>query len=336
MKNSLLFLSFLFLTATAFAQNTLIVDNTGSAPTGDHVYTNLQTAIDAAQEGDIIHVMPSPISYGNIDIVDKNNLSMIGVGINPQLLGTVSVEMSFLGQITLNNTSKIKLAGLSAGILRMLGNPSTELIVHNTRITGFSIDALTNSVFQNSFINTSVNSVVGPSSSGIQFVNCIITGVFSSIHNSNFTNNIIYHQNNVFSNNILNSVFRNNIIIGYEQFTTDPANSGNSVYEYNFSELSLPISGTNAGNNNISTLTGELFTDGNIEFGVIWNRIWSPELGDNNLINAGNDGTNIGPTGGAVPYTLDATPLPYIQELIAPLTIKKGTNTEVTIKAKGN
>ncbi len=338
MKRSILLFGFFFLTISAFGQNTLIVDNTGSAPTGDHIYTNLQDAIDAAQAGDVIQVMPSPTQNGNINLNSKNNLTISGIGINPQLLGTPTAERSQVGNIVIIGSSNIVLTGFTGAILQVANASasSTELILDKMHITGFTIESLSNSVFRNSFINTSANSKIESPASGIQFVNCIVTGVFPSIHNTNFTNNIIYSYNSVVSNNILNSVFRNNIIISNNQFTTNPSNSDNSVYEFNYSENPLPTSGTNAGTGNIGTLTGTLFVDSNIDFNTPWNRIWRPELGSNNLIDAGKDGTNIGPTGGSSPYKLDSSPLPFIKDLIAPITIKKGTDTEVTIKAKGN
>ncbi|MGB0348197.1 MAG: hypothetical protein ACPGGA_11970, partial [Balneolaceae bacterium] len=47
------------------AQNVKVVDNTGTGPSGESIYTSLQLAIDDANPGDIIQIFPSPHSYGS-------------------------------------------------------------------------------------------------------------------------------------------------------------------------------------------------------------------------------------------------------------------------------
>ena len=64
-----------------FSQNILVADNNPGAPSGSHVYSTLQAAIDASTAGDIIHVIPSATSYGTVEVTTANDsISIYGVG----------------------------------------------------------------------------------------------------------------------------------------------------------------------------------------------------------------------------------------------------------------
>ena len=65
----------LMLTTTAWAQNIITVDN--NVPSGA-MYLDLQQAIDAANNGDIIYVSGSETRYGDITI--DTRLTLIGTG----------------------------------------------------------------------------------------------------------------------------------------------------------------------------------------------------------------------------------------------------------------
>ena len=100
MKLTSLLIGFCFLTFGSLAQNTLIVDNNFNAPTGTHVYSTLQAASDAAQDGDTIQVQPSPNAYG--DVIIRKQITLIGIGFNVQK--DISYE-SVIGNITLSNNA---------------------------------------------------------------------------------------------------------------------------------------------------------------------------------------------------------------------------------------
>lgn len=76
--NQLLLLLFLFTTSALFSQTIYVVDQNPNAPSGDHVYADLQNCIDNATDGDIIHIIPAIDNYGSITI-DKE-LHIIGSG----------------------------------------------------------------------------------------------------------------------------------------------------------------------------------------------------------------------------------------------------------------
>ncbi len=76
--NQLLLLLFLFSTSILFSQTTYVVDQNENAPTGDHVYSDLQTCIDIAADGDIIHIIPANSNYGSV-LINKE-LHIVGSG----------------------------------------------------------------------------------------------------------------------------------------------------------------------------------------------------------------------------------------------------------------
>ena len=54
------------------------------------------------------------------------------------------------------------------------------------------------------------------------------------------------------------------------------------------------------------------------------------------LLNAGTDGTNIGPTGGTTPWDNTGEVLPIIKTIIANDVVKQGDNLQVEVQAEGN
>ena len=72
-KKTLVFCSLLFSVAFISAQTTWIVNNN---PDVSAHFTDLQSAIDAAADGDILYVQHSPTSYGNVTLY--RNLTIIG------------------------------------------------------------------------------------------------------------------------------------------------------------------------------------------------------------------------------------------------------------------
>jgi len=347
MKNSLLFLSFLFLTATAFAQNTLIVDNTGSAPTGDHVYTNLQTAIDAAQEGDIIHVMPSPTSYGDITIEkDNSGISIFGNG----YLATNIINRSMIGSTTIKGDN-IRLSGITFfsstnSLVISSDDPldkANNIIIDNTEVEGYrlKVEYASNVLFKGCFItasgqgSSSTRSEITNNSEGVVFSNSIVLSTFDDLYNTEFYYTIIQGGLGFLSAGILSENAFTNSIILLSSLTSNEDNITNNDFENNYSSTSLQI-GTN-GNIGADNIINEGVIDVFESDGTNWLNEFNPNLPEgSSLIGAASDGSDLGVFGGSSPYSQTGISLPYIQELIAPLTIKKGSDTEVTIKAKGN
>lgn len=92
----------LFLVVVCFsltsAQTTWVADNNFNAPTGLNVFPTIQEAVDAASDGDVVQVQPSPTTYGNVSV--NKQLTLMGIGFN------VDKELPLLsnmGSITLTN-----------------------------------------------------------------------------------------------------------------------------------------------------------------------------------------------------------------------------------------
>ncbi len=65
----------------SFSQNYFTANNNDNAPEGDHVYADLQSCIDAAEDGDIIHIIPSETGYGDITL--NKGVHLVGAGMVP-------------------------------------------------------------------------------------------------------------------------------------------------------------------------------------------------------------------------------------------------------------
>lgn len=68
----------LFVSVNVFSQTILIADKNPNAPTGDHVYSDLQECINNASDGDMIHIIPAVEDYGDVTI--NKELHLVGSG----------------------------------------------------------------------------------------------------------------------------------------------------------------------------------------------------------------------------------------------------------------
>ncbi len=80
------------------AQTVWVADNNFNAPTGANVFNTIQAAVNAASDGDIVQVQPSPTTYGNASI-DKQ-LTLMGIGFN---VDKDVAHLSNMGAIYLRN-----------------------------------------------------------------------------------------------------------------------------------------------------------------------------------------------------------------------------------------
>lgn len=135
----LLFLSALLLTFSVRAQNVITVDNTVGA---DADFNDLQSAINTAQNGDVIYVHASEVNYGNI-IIDKS-LSLIGFSHSDLDKKTIIDEVDLL-----DNASNVRVTGFHVTGPFTLNNDDTlvtNLVIENNyfdNIIYFGGDALT-------------------------------------------------------------------------------------------------------------------------------------------------------------------------------------------------
>lgn len=97
MKN-LLILLLMLAGQSVLAQEVWVANNNFNAPTGTHIFSTIQAAVDAAAAGDVVQVQPSPNTYGNASI-DKQ-LTLMGIGFNVDK--DIPLQ-SMMGSITLTN-----------------------------------------------------------------------------------------------------------------------------------------------------------------------------------------------------------------------------------------
>lgn len=362
-------LSFLLLLTvcfTASGQNILLVDNSAGAPTGAHVFNDLQSAIDATVAGDVIHVRPSASTYGDVNISTTNDsISIFGIGFNPDKDNPLR---SVVGQISLDG-SNVRISGLVFTIQLDIatGNAGTpaysNILVDNCqmpRITmGDGSDEVANVIIRNCIITGGTSNIPyissASTSSQIIVTNNIITGYngtsTSSIEGSVACDNGCIYRNNIFFNDggvskfafedFTNSTASNNIFFG-----VSPQSSGgsitNSSFKNNMATAStddnfVPAANGNSLTANLASIAqGSVFTDTNIVPDLNWDLSWVPDLQTSPLQLGGTDGTDVGPTGSSIPFSVTGTPLPYIRVLDATELIKQGETLNISIDAIGN
>lgn len=365
MKTLLSLLFTVFVISSLSAQNVWIADNRPTAPTGTHIFADVASAIAAASSGDIIHITPSQFSYGNWTI-DKDDLTIFGIGYNPDKEQPAVVSN---GSITIaEGVFGIRLSGLNASQIN-LGTSSSGSI-GNIFIENGEIDFITGNIF-NQVTNLSNiiirNCVIGrdytgndhvidlegsyANSTAVVIANNVImgsstvsTGGYGSVSATDaiIKNNLFLgNDTNDFAFNLITtSTISNNIFFGRtpnsDAVTGNLTNStfNNNITFGNTNDL-VPI-GSNG-----NTGAGNLESTDPLLSGVTLQDDWdfsfdpSPDAGSPALL-GGNDGGDIGLTGGTIPYSVTGTPLPIIKVLRVPEIIKEGNNLDATIEAEGN
>jgi len=345
------------------AQTTHIANNRPGAPTGTNVFTGstaLQDAIDAAVSGDVIQIVPSSINYGNVNITDKA-LTLIGIGLDPD---TQIGQRSLVDDITFDEVgaSGSRISGLNFDRLILAntvgGYTLSNILLENSQLDvvigpGRTENALGNITIRNCVLNSSNSTSDAQAfelytTSGVIIENNIIQGqcrTAGTIQGDGLTirNNLFYDglANGIAFHHIDNSTVQNNIFLN-----TNPAVGSNSTGNTFLNNISFNTTADaftiglyeNTGSGNIES-TDPMLTDVPLVPGGEPNWNFSNDLTPatgSPVLNAGTDGTDIGPTGGANPIDLEGTFLPIIQALTLPSIVSQGTDLEINIKAKGN
>lgn len=367
MKHFLLTMLLVAAVQISFSQNILIADNNAGAPSGAHVYSDLQAAIDAATPGDIIHVIPSPTDYGSVT-VSTDDLSIFGIGFNPDKDGPAKSSLNGSFDVLSIHASDIRISGL---VLRTVEIGASALAINNISIENSSIAYLateTNTNFSGSnilvrnclFRSSSASGVTVFLSNRISnsvITNCVITGYNNTgtgngtitAYNGGIIKNTLFlgdGESNKKAFETLENCTVSNCIF-YGRSPQARLSVTNTVFNNNVSvgsiDDTLPPSITNGvtGNNNFESLVDPslVFEDPAVVIGDSWDLNWDPIPSATNapeLFDSGTDGTNIGPTGSTIPWDPTGVPLPLIQSVISSEVIKQGDNMDVTIKARGN
>ena len=346
------------------AQNVFIADNRPTAPTGAHIFANVTDAITAANPGDIIHIIPSQTFYPDFSIT-KDSLTFFGIGFNPDkdqpnkswvgnltiatgVFGTRISGLNVDGDITIGSTD-----GATGNIF--IENGDIDRII--TTSAGSPGKALSNVVIRNCVIGMRETNVVAvidltieTNPTSIVITNNVIMGTFSTtsggagsinVADAIIKNNLFYGNNasDFAFNSVTTSTITNNIFFGRAPVSDALTGTvNNSTYTNNISFNTpndvFPIgSNGNTGSGNLQA-TDPLFT--NVPLADDWDFANDPTLTGGPGITGGNDGTDIGLTGGTIPFSTTGTPLPTIKVLRLPEIIRQGDNVDATIEAEGN
>ena len=342
----------------SLAQTIRVANNNPDATPGVNVYTGssaLQNALGAAVSGDIIYVTPSPTSYGNITITDKQ-LTIYGVGLNPDKdLGLLSIvgTIAIMGDLS----SGTRLSGLDMGALQLVSANAvedltlTDVTVDNCRLTSVRGpefgNRLENLLIRNCIFDNGLAGAINifENVQNILITNNLIRGsccTISSItaHGTVIQHNLIHYRGDGWTaGGIHHCSVQNNIYFGTGTYSGDL--STYSVYRNNLIWESAETTFAhddefhNMAYDNINA--DPLFVNIPVGSSALWSFEWDFHLLPGSpAIGAATDGTDIGPTGGPFPFDYEGTFLPLIKEIIIPGVIQAGQDLQITIKAKGN
>lgn len=331
------------------AQNIIVVDNNPGASAD---YTSIIDAVNAADPGDFIYIVPSSNSYGNVNI--QKELHIRGLGHLP--LGTNGLS-SRVGNLTFeNDCGNSSLSGIHASIA----------ISSQTNTNGFN-DNVTISNCYTRYLN------VGGDNWTIE--GCIINNDQGNVRalgvnnhlNTTIHHNFIWHisdQNNTAAlgeagestleyNNIYvlsegrfmwncnNLEIQNSVILSLEEgdnlnFQGSSEWTFNNCLSYNYNGFAVPLTGPGESNLEDTDPQFENLQDDSPLFS--YNNNYTPGAGSP-LIDAGSDGDNIGIYNDNFNFDQrgHAIDLPYITliDILNP-SVEAGEELEVEFSAFGN
>lgn len=329
-----------------------VANNNPGAASGTNVFTGSTALQDALSnvslaDGDIIYVVPSIINYGNIVIT--KGITLFGVGIRAAKdLGAKSI----VTRIDID-ASNVRVSGMISSEFVYLGDKSnnvtlSNIVLENSRIqrliqTSDATVDLSNVLIRNNLIIGFSFSVQFYTVSNVTFSNNVVyTSTSTSwktvkANTVNFSNNLFISDGAGYTfNEVINCVFDHNIFIGTRAAVG--SNSTGNVWDDNlsFGGVSTTFSvGSYANTSNNGNVENQDPLLVNMPLGTTWSdaydfslQVGSPAININ--------GTDIGPSGGAIPFNFEGNLLPLIQSVTLPAVIPVGSNLPVTIKAKGN
>jgi hypothetical protein len=322
--------------------NPALVQGPGSDPC-DHCFTNLQDAENDpfVEPGDTLHLEPSPVSYGDIEL-DKR-LVIIGPGYrlgqgttnNAGLQANNGVAM--IHGVTFNtNSDGSKLTGVVIGDGSLYGgiaigsvnNITLDRNFHWARSisfngSGINYFTITRCYFEGAGITTPLYDQVV---SNVVIANNYFNGSIST--DETFSNVTI--TNNLFNWNGMHSPWgaevKNNI------FVLGSMAVNNNVIHHNAAAgaSSLPAGFNNLNGVVFTSVFNPAFTSDDQKW-----RLSSNYLTYMNLV--GDDNTVPGMFGGNTPYQPSGVPaIPAVYQMTAPSTAIQGTPINVTIGTRSN
>jgi hypothetical protein len=303
-------------------------------------YTNLQTAINAANVGDTILVSGSPTNYGSVTINKK--LTVFGSGYDPN---NTFAKVAYLTNVTLvrfdavQSASGTKISGFNLDRVNINNNnPDTmkditierclvslEIIFQSSSLSDYSNVTVQNCVFTRTSTNINFGQYWGVVHSNHIIRNNIFNGVIVGdiLSAEDFTNlSLVTFRNNILTGSgtgtildeLKNAVFENNIFFrkdagnnssdGASAHCNGCAFNNNITYQTAFDTIPY---GNNVGGGNLLAMDPMLVNYPIQGAAFSFSHDYTLMLGSPALL-AGTDTTDIGITGGAVPFEVAAPP----------------------------
>lgn len=341
-QKSVSFLCTMFMLLVAqsgFSQTVHTVDN---RPESGAMFTTVSAAIAAAVAGDIIHIHPSPTSYGNVTI--NKTLTLIGLGHNPANEDGLRASIT---NLTINGVcpnSVIK--GLNIGTIN--GNTGTNhdgIQIINNRLTSYVggsqvVGRADDWVIEGNYMTSTAVAFYGYAGDNWRISNNWMRGSFSSLKNTTvIINNVIVNSSsgtpNIFAS--CNSpVVANNIFL----FTGTANGVGlssstvnfNKCLTYSYAGTTLTALGGGVNFDNTDPVFTNVPTSSVTDF---YNNDFSLAAGST-VIGQGTDNTDLGIFGRSFSFDINGRPdlSPYPTSIfITNNVIAPGQDLNVEFKA---
>lgn len=257
----LLQIAALVLLSTAANAAVRNVSNSPTAPVNPpYTYNNLQTAVNAAADGDSLYVHGTNISYGDITITNKT-LTLLGAGygsnLNSNFQQRTRIDNIIFDGFT--GTKNIVLVGMviEGEVYNNGGTGAVNNVIMERCASNRISFICNNAIFRQSLFEPNTNGIkpFALTVLGTAIIqNCVLAGdigsgmnVASSLWENNIFKRVHYYysdygriqgingtglfKNNIFNNGfeiaISNCTFNNNLFVSYGAFTNNNAGSGN-------------------------------------------------------------------------------------------------------------
>lgn len=317
-------------------------------------YTNLQTAFDAAANGDTLLVYGSVSTYGNLSMYKP--MVLVGEGYNSTLglvttIGTITVS-NFNSTLGASNSTIMGFNISSVSFVPYFSgsSPATQVLDNITFLrnqissiefgNGSTVDTYSNISFINCHLYSSMSfdSYNYADSEDVTFSNCIFGGFiiygsilrtsgvltqYQDLSNVKIYNSLFLNYETGLLNGVVGLVLEDNIFVGHELYNGDYAQiTWNNNLFYLIDQLPLGAN-DNVGSGNLLN-TNPLFTNyPATPADASYSHDYSLQAGSPALTASATSG-EIGIFGGAYPYDFGATPpVPKITEI----TIQDGTSS---------
>jgi len=322
MKKLFLSLVAAVMCATAsFAQGSLLATLSHDGEISVFYGSNaLKTAVDAAENGDVITLSSGQFNAVNItknitlrgagmsisnDSINPHEMTIIqgafSINVADSLSGRINMEGLYSGSnVTYNGTLrnaqflKCRFQRFLAGTNAVMTNTS---FIHCRFFDGVTLNANSNAVFINSIVCSPKSN---QTSSTVEFDNCFVKYDYRSLYGG------------VYSQNVVNAYYKNCIIQA-----TSPADSNalpssctaiNCVGLGNYSGIFNYMAAKNSTNKFVNTISSVFKTYNATGSNTYINDSWSFELTETAAQTyLGTDGTQVGVYGGNLPYSEDPT-----------------------------